>query len=321
MPVKTPLTFGDLPAELRLMIWDLAASVRTSRPGLHFIPSYIGNTPYPVTIKDVDVSSIAGNGSEYLLDAGLWTACRDSREAMKKKWKEVKRKYVHNVGPIRRDLTPSRIGLICEGDKTYGFSVNPLEDLLCLQIPQDATYNDFTSRIKLPFWNDYWYGQRGYRSIAFEFDNSWAFDPSSKPIAELRQTPGPRACFLNLLMDMTARSEDDGRGEAFETLSLVDRSVLRRPDCRKYWGERVFHAQNRKFGRVYDQSDVARGFPTSSMNALEFLNILKEEIPHLWFKIRCDIAVFARNSKLKSKPRPKHRPKRVKTGKVRVERI
>ncbi|KAH9227191.1 hypothetical protein K456DRAFT_42463 [Colletotrichum gloeosporioides 23] len=227
-----------------------------SRPPkrLKYTQSYIGNTPYPVTIKDVDVSSIAGNGSEYLLDAGLWTACRDSREAMKKKWKEVKR-------------------------------------------------------------------ERGYCSIAFEFDSSWAFDPSKKTIAELRQTPGPRACFLNLLMDMTARSEDDERGEAFETLSLVDRSVLRRPDCRNYWGERVFHAQNRKFGRVYDPSDVVRGSSTASMNALEFLNILKEELPHLWVKIRCDIAVFARNSKLKSKPRPNHRPKRVKTGKVWVERI
>lgn len=101
---------------------------------------------------------------------------------MKNKWKERTKKYVHNVDPTRRDLTPQMVGVICEGDKTYGFTVNPRTDLICLQIPEDAVYNDFDSRNKLPFWSDSWYGWRGPMNVAFEYDSSWAFDPKKETI-------------------------------------------------------------------------------------------------------------------------------------------
>ncbi|KAF0322095.1 hypothetical protein GQ607_010598 [Colletotrichum asianum] len=240
------------------------------------------NNPYPVTITGVNLSSIAGNGSEYLLDAGLWTACRDSREVMKKKWKERTKIYVHNPDPTRRDLTPQMVGVICEGDKTYGFTVNPRTDLICLQIPEDAVYNDFDSRSKLPFWNDSWYGWRGPMNVAFEYDSSWAFDPKKETIDDLRKRPGPRACFLNLMIDSIADFEGIEDGTADYPFILVDRSIRKKPGCkRRYYDDEAFHAQGRTFEGVWNERDLIQESSTSSMNAVEFLDML-EAIPGTW---------------------------------------
>ncbi|KAK2775323.1 hypothetical protein CKAH01_12833 [Colletotrichum kahawae] len=233
----------------------------------------MGNTRYPVTIQGVDFSSIAGTGSEYLLDAGLWTACRDSREAMKKKWKEGKKKY-------------------------------------------------------------------GPRNVAFEFDSSWAFDPRKETIDELLKRPGPRACFLNLVLDSIEDFEGLRDDTADCPFTLVDRSIRKKPGYKKLDDDEEFHAQSHTFGSVCDKRDLVRGSSTSSMNAFEFLDML-EAIPGVWgfegfddeagleerknedlwewidVDIKEFVSVFVCDSKPEPKPKPK--PRGVKTGNVWVK--
>ncbi|CAM1506298.1 Fc.00g059390.m01.CDS01 [Cosmosporella sp. VM-42] len=193
--------FNMLPTELREMIWAFA--MRDERPGIHVFTTtsmWVGQDPIdtenerkifgsqvppwgspcqpplyqfsiPRDVQRVTAASSVPNPSSYLIDSGLWTACRESCAVME---------VIH--GKRTRDcLTPrisdgratenlgGRIGYFFDDEEhEQYFTVLP-HDLVYFQSP-DLAKTEFLS--DLPFIKDQW-RPNGVEHVALEFDPSW----------------------------------------------------------------------------------------------------------------------------------------------------
>lgn len=93
--------FGDLPWELRDQIWNLA--VRPACPGIQIFKLYNREDTgalekMRIMVLDEDYAdahhdhqliipgSDESNISTYLIDGGLWTACKESRRVMERRF-------------------------------------------------------------------------------------------------------------------------------------------------------------------------------------------------------------------------------------------
>ncbi|KAI1850141.1 hypothetical protein JX266_004520 [Neoarthrinium moseri] len=165
--------FPHLPMELRDMIWDMA--IRPAKPSAHFFSFTVDDidrehgTPVdeqfiklryplqgpcesllgaPAPYQSREISWTEGNPSAYLLDSGLWTACKASRARLELHlqldwWKED-RQLVQRIKD-RRPSWPNRPDKVqTTGFKPFTshfqskselhqFVVHPHRDLICIQ--------------------------------------------------------------------------------------------------------------------------------------------------------------------------------------------
>ncbi|RYP89916.1 hypothetical protein DL770_003937 [Monosporascus sp. CRB-9-2] len=141
--------FAKLPKPLREKIW--AAAIRPAQPGVHYFTIYNGDDEkerstigddaafvvvYP---EDCDMSStvaaprcnrsepnarswIASNPSTYLIDGGLLTACKESREAMNKHLRAVEPWDRINSDNYNQEKDPDAAvtaSLVQDGERRY----------------------------------------------------------------------------------------------------------------------------------------------------------------------------------------------------------
>ncbi len=140
------------------------------------------------------------NPSSYLIDGGLWTACRESFLATKRAYCGGN-KHV-GTGHFIRDQ---------DNDTTLYqlFTVLPRQDLFLFQVPELREYMCGLERMPpLHIWQ---WGVFGLRNIAYEFDRRW--QPADT-------WPGPRNVFTEIL----CASTDIGVGK-LEAVWLVDYSL------------------------------------------------------------------------------------------------
>ncbi|KAF6833339.1 hypothetical protein CMUS01_06585 [Colletotrichum musicola] len=188
MTAQTFNQFSLLPGEIRDQIWDMAVRPHGTR-GVHYFSLFechphpplpdrfnrtIKKTIYcqpkiigvPLPQDDASPHSwTEGNRSTYAIDGGLWTACKESRAAMQRRydldsWAEF---YV-----TKRK--------ICDGDgggKQY-FTVLPLYDLIYLQ-PWNSGLDFWNFVHRIPFVSPQ-FGFAGVRHIALKYDRSWTVD-------------------------------------------------------------------------------------------------------------------------------------------------
>ncbi|KAH7129208.1 hypothetical protein EDB81DRAFT_623897, partial [Dactylonectria macrodidyma] len=153
--------FSNLPRELQLHIWDLA--VRPDRPAAHHFTVFnalrhdelsalqshaIGsqssqnfNLAAPRSDKGdkQSISWTASNPSIYLTDSGLWTACKDSRQAMEKRFDTLSRGRNRREAndylttPVRKLPNNPATGTLTSNGETRCFTIYPKTDLICLQ--------------------------------------------------------------------------------------------------------------------------------------------------------------------------------------------
>ncbi|GKU04139.1 hypothetical protein FLAG1_04253 [Fusarium langsethiae] len=84
--------FQRLPFELRLQIWEEAClKQRRSFQALHYVT--IDSATEVVSLSHNWDDSKPSNKSIYLWDAGLWTACQESRNVVAKHWAKQPRPY------------------------------------------------------------------------------------------------------------------------------------------------------------------------------------------------------------------------------------
>ncbi|KAH7133991.1 hypothetical protein EDB81DRAFT_902721 [Dactylonectria macrodidyma] len=142
--------FGDLPAEIRLKIWEMAMRPKSDHGGVHYITlDYFNGAQTPDSTK---------TGSAYEWDYGLMTASQESR--LEAEW--------HRKATKPR--CQSSVMTVEEKGKKHKVPACPGTDLFCLTpgsydwnadwstLPQELPSATPTSPVK---------------NIAFEFDLSW----------------------------------------------------------------------------------------------------------------------------------------------------
>ncbi|KAH0426089.1 hypothetical protein CcaCcLH18_10578 [Colletotrichum camelliae] len=221
--------FPDLPAELRLQIWELVACT-AAQPRIHFMPIdeytpeefgrrlkpggfdlYGSDQPHDVEIMPrTERSWVKDNESAYLIDTGMWTACKESASVLMEK---------------RRKSQNTEFATFRDGGYDSVFDVDIHRDLFCFQLTNDADWNSGWD--ELPFWRTTITLRNGADNIAVEFDSSWAVGVQPGMTADalnaMQCEPGPRGFFLSIL---AAWREDSHSDEPL--IYLIDRSIHRR---------------------------------------------------------------------------------------------
>ncbi|KAF5527600.1 hypothetical protein CGCA056_v000527 [Colletotrichum aenigma] len=188
---KTFHSFSKLPAELRLCIWEFAVRpAGPDHPGAHFfsvqrdVKTGKRFTTFPSFTQKSKPLWKENNPSAYFYDFGMWTACKESRMIVTK---QMTRRYKG-----LRWGTNRAVAHIRHGQENITFGILPGPGLICMQLPDtEALYpyeDDPLSYLDIQRLG--WYG--GSVAIAFEYDESWAFDPEKDHIGTMMDEPGPR---------------------------------------------------------------------------------------------------------------------------------
>ncbi|WAO94851.1 2EXR domain-containing protein [Fusarium falciforme] len=240
--------FSDFPWELRDMIWNFA--LRPSVPGVHIFKLYNSKTDDGVH-KNIDVfnpydhitlrlavpqsnkSSITrnrNNPSTYLIDGGLWTACKESRLVMKRKFNCHKWKSsLENGILLRSEIIETRMDMAetsyfaCHNGHTHFFTVFPHRDIFILR-PQNLEtidWSEFHWDIEL---GSYRRGFGGFQNIALEYNPEWGYDIEDK-IVDMAMNAGFHSSGLSIwIVDYTLRRRDSA-AVGQKTTSHGDESV------------------------------------------------------------------------------------------------
>ncbi|KJZ77797.1 hypothetical protein HIM_02974 [Hirsutella minnesotensis 3608] len=250
--------FPLLPGELRLHIWQHA--IRPQGRGVHRFSIFNNRTDKSHGLKDSAISDASkrskrarheaaaprtldaqgecswttGNSSAYLWDAGLWTACRESREVMMwhfrvREWNEARQKILGSPS----FWTPSALAeefqdatamtLARQDGVNWQFMVRPHVDLFCLE-PQDwkCTVAWQSLFLDLPFASRL-QGYGHLSNIAVEFDPSWNLN-LPKDVGALLEESSPRGFVARAMAECA-------KNKLYCSIWLIDRTISRsKPD-------------------------------------------------------------------------------------------
>lgn len=198
--------FVYLPWDIREQIWKFA--LRPSLPGVHTFKLYKPNSgngtdenidiiachtrqgslrlaapdreeKSPTGNHNTEITQNQGNHSTYLIDGGLWTACKESRHVIQRHFGFPKWRSLHDEDPERfrheavRKLDMPAIGYFA-GKDPYFFTVLPNRDLFILQ-PQNIsmmTPGDISWHARV---GARWQGFQGFQHIALEYNKGWEY--------------------------------------------------------------------------------------------------------------------------------------------------
>lgn len=201
--------FPELPAELRLQIWQEAClAFPPSHRGLHYVTVQDNAAvALPCSWPTWPRSLSHGiNRSAYFINGGLWKACKESREVIAKhtdyyQWHEIhtqaiqdSRELVHRQPRLGHRPPPAIVDHNGEGGEECRMLISPTRDMFCLKVDDwHSICEGLHPDIKMPFmhfnYDDASYAQlvlyHRYQSlfkqpelqdIALEFDPSWITD-------------------------------------------------------------------------------------------------------------------------------------------------
>ncbi|EQB50275.1 hypothetical protein CGLO_10297 [Colletotrichum gloeosporioides Cg-14] len=196
--------FRELPPELRWPIWELAISPQMR--GAHFFSVQEEKEPANAAGRKVFAAPstftpathpgsrwLHENPSAYAAEYGLWSACRESRSAISQYFtKRYPRRLPY---PDRVYDKPEAIGIrnVRIDGFDAPFATFPDGDLAVRDLGCIGNQSTFAFR----------------EAIAFEYDDSWAFDPNTQTMPELMEMPGPRSLFLRLVAARATKSWRD----------------------------------------------------------------------------------------------------------------
>ncbi|KAJ4003692.1 hypothetical protein NW752_011113 [Fusarium irregulare] len=154
-------SFPNLPAELRLQIWEEACHEacrerEANHPGVQYtIVRESSPTRIDLVHQPVHLDGNARSGT--MRDGGLWLACKESRDAIEE--------HCPNG--------PGSGGKVLIGDE-WSYYVHPSHDIFCIQDPEKIKHDDVHSALHICTWvsprTDYFHK---VKNIAIEFDPSW----------------------------------------------------------------------------------------------------------------------------------------------------
>lgn len=250
--------FGALPCELRHMIWKFAA--RNVQRGVHVLgavrngqatnpDSAVGLTLVAPKVQDIPGSTwlwFDGNPSTYIQDSGLWMACPESRDIMRRQYKRLEDAITENEASHKveeeneaqqnapsadwaNNVFSNQSHFVHLGGKRY-FKAFPAQDLLCLypletSLPFCALpFFELPDRLRNGNLNN-------FKNMALEYDPAWMNGPLSATTDKARERAREemwsedslRGVFIRALWAIAKRN-----GPADLTFWLIDRTVRRR---------------------------------------------------------------------------------------------
>lgn len=234
MDPQTFIHFPRLPIELRLKIWKQACQpLSPNQRGIHYINfGHDGVAPLPCNWSQpsTEQSPRGTNNSAYLIDGGLWTACKESREVILKHtnyedWIEIQHEAMDEGEPFRSYCRqeswpdgeeiphPATMDLERAGQEWH-MLVYPEHDIFCIRATRwKSTYKaqrkyvmsmSFARGKPLKYKPDRhkcdhtsfeWLNSIWIHNIAFEFDQSWMDDLPRDFFCLVREENSARGCW------------------------------------------------------------------------------------------------------------------------------
>ncbi|KAF5027151.1 hypothetical protein F66182_724 [Fusarium sp. NRRL 66182] len=256
--------FPDLPYELRHLIWKHSLRPTEGKSGLHYlamsepgnlnnmrdIPNLRFHLPSISSATSVDTRP----RSAFLWDAGLWTACKESRQVIMKHFemdywiperKEISREFQiwwHTAHKFLDDWygpCPSYpFTATVHGDHECKLLVRPLVDVFCL------TSSNLEIQSVLPLLHNCW-SALIITHIAFEFDKSWFINLPAQ-LWDLLRERSPRGVVANLLKGFYELRNDEVPCRIY----LIDRDSRWRAGPLDYGRRLAFYDCDQEFVQV-----------------------------------------------------------------------
>ena len=203
------------------------------------------SSPLAITQRNMSISPFFSwtdsNPSAYMIDIGLWTACKESREAMERRFDSTQRNcppISWPYGPFKNPtdlVTMSRVSL---GGERQTIATSPAVDLICFQPISWVFHWDSLRGIEEVF-----YTNGKLINVAFEFD--------SKGSMESEISSGN--AWADFIID--ALSDDSCW---IDTVWLIDYHLYRRDDVPQTTDRRQEFYGNK--GRFVEVDDHDRGW-------------------------------------------------------------
>ncbi|KAH6954850.1 hypothetical protein DER45DRAFT_540992 [Fusarium avenaceum] len=199
--------FTRLPVELRLQIWEAACvGSPATRPGLQYVDlrndrAVAMPCGWPKASEQISATKI--NRSAYLIDGGLWRACKESREVIAKRthledWVRIQKRTIVDADrylkynsdrPGGNEYHPAFIDT-CEGEEECRMLVYPANDIFCIQVDNwiDLKEQGYCPEIYMSLIlyksndreddndDDYDWPALYLMNIALEFNSTWLVD-------------------------------------------------------------------------------------------------------------------------------------------------
>ncbi|KAF4969014.1 hypothetical protein FSARC_3668 [Fusarium sarcochroum] len=250
--------FSDLPRELRDEIWTFV--IRAAGPGVHVFRLYNREMDNATGAQDVafpdyypmhrlaaptwnryfdNVDARCGdkNVSTYLIDGGLWTACKESRTIMEKHFKNLKwnsRRKRDKKGRTENNtsqvLDMPATGYFSDEVPHY-FTVFPHRDLFVFQSEnlKSILWEDID--IDIPIGSSI-KGFQGLNHVALEYDSEWGIQMYE---AGYNQGPLP---IVRILINLAC-----GLSHVFK-IWLIDHNLKRKEDAPAFKENTMWHDTN-----------------------------------------------------------------------------
>ncbi|KAM0424522.1 hypothetical protein ACHAPT_010237 [Fusarium lateritium] len=267
--------FSDLPRELRDQIWKFA--IRKAHPGVQIFRLYKPQKHYDDLAQgdlvsspccwnghhlaaplwdgyfdNIDPNCSDRNASTYLINGGLWTACKESRLVMKKHFRsaewDFRRKHHRKelASKESRHLLdmPATGCFACDGAAPHYLTVLPYQDLFVLQTESLESINREHLNFDIPIKSSA-RGFGGVKNIAIEYNPEWGIQMSkAKPFD------------TNLSIFRTLIQAAFDVDYYASKIWFIDHNLKRNKDAPAFqektdcWGTNAFYASDRKFLEV-----------------------------------------------------------------------
>ncbi|KAI1453452.1 hypothetical protein F4805DRAFT_366090 [Annulohypoxylon moriforme] len=200
MQERTFTNFSHLPKELRDIIWDFA--IQDERPKAHFFLVTGEEEPDPASLRyeckqflkatctDCRVfvpwySTESTNGfhrstydqSGHLIDSGLWTACRESRDAIRRRFQKAGQDGPRMLGPAGRT---GAFATYSDGEREDQYFTIRNYDLVCfrnLDKEKDIAKAGILTNLPFVTSEEYVYRETlprdGVKHVAIEYNPNW----------------------------------------------------------------------------------------------------------------------------------------------------
>lgn len=256
-------SFSQLPPELRLQIWE--ASVRPTQPdmvAMHYcsMADWVEEHRDPMCTIPIIGNHDDKNRSAYKRDYGLWTACWESREVVKKAFKmrswERRRRQLELIAdrceklwepaegdeclPILQRLRP-RPAVSRATDEPFHLMVRPFQDICCFSIDIDFSSCPLLKRMSMLSFSDSLLDyscpftdlvcSNTPKSLVFEFDPSWNTE-FPKSVTRLLNELSPRGLIANLVCNLMSQDEPIPHIWLLDRCDRNDQMLLEPSSCK-----------------------------------------------------------------------------------------